>query len=66
MKMAIEQARLSLASEEFPVGAVLVKNNEIIGRFFNRDRELGYLAHPEMLLLLEQDRLKPNFSREET
>lgn len=62
MKLAIDQARLSLEKKEFPVGAVLVKNNEVIGTAFNRDRELGYLAHAEMLLLLEADHKKPKFS----
>lgn len=62
MKLAIAQAHLSLERKEFPVGAVLVKNNEVIGSAFNRDRELGYLAHAEILLLLEEDKKKPKFS----
>jgi tRNA(adenine34) deaminase len=62
MKLAIDQARLSLDRREFPVGAILVRNNEVIGTAFNRDRELGYLAHAEMLLLLEADQKKPKFS----
>ena len=40
MKRAIELAEMSAAEGEVPVGAVIVKDNEIVGEGRNR-RELG-------------------------
>ncbi len=49
MKKAIELARISAAEGEVPVGAVVVKDNEIVGEGRNR-RELGKnaLYHAEI------------------
>lgn len=49
MKRAIELARLSALEGEVPVGAVVVKDNEIVGEGRNR-RELGKnaLYHAEL------------------
>lgn len=52
MQEAIEQARRSLASEDVPVGAVVVHGNRVIGRGCNqRERLQDPTAHAEMLAL---------------
>ena len=52
MRMALEEARLAAAEGEIPVGAVLVKEGEVIARAHNR-READHdpTAHAEMLCL---------------
>ncbi len=52
MRMAIEEARLALAEGEFPVGAVLVRGNNVIARARNaRERLSDPTAHAEVLAL---------------
>ncbi len=49
MKKALELARLSAQEGEVPVGAVVVRNGEIIGRGRNRRETAGNaLAHAEL------------------
>lgn len=49
MREALELARLSALDGEVPVGAVVVRDGEIIGRGRNRREQLGNaLAHAEM------------------
>ena len=52
MQLALEEARLAAAEGEIPVGAVIVKDGEIIARAHNR-RENDYdpTAHAEMLCM---------------
>ena len=52
MQMALEEARLAAAEGEIPVGAVIVKDGEIIAQAHNR-RENDYdpTAHAEMLCM---------------
>jgi len=52
MKLALEQARLAEEAEEVPVGAVVVKNGEVIGRGFNRMiTDSDPTAHAEIMAL---------------
>ena len=52
MHLALEEARIAAAEGEIPVGAVLVKNGEVIARAHNR-RENDYdpTAHAEVLCM---------------
>jgi tRNA(adenine34) deaminase len=52
MQLALEQARLGAAAGEVPVGAVLVKNNELIGSGFNQPISIcDPTAHAEVVAL---------------
>ena len=52
MQKALEQARIAFAEDEIPVGAVLVKGDELILRDHNRTRQLANpLAHAENLII---------------
>ncbi len=52
MKMALKQAELAFAADEGPIGAVVVANNQIIGKGFNQVETLNDpTAHAEMLAI---------------
>lgn len=52
MRKALEEARLSAAEDEIPVGAVLVCNDRLILADHNRTRQLSDpLAHAEKLII---------------
>ena len=54
MSKALEEAKQALAEDEIPVGAVLVKNDQLIIADHNRTRETqNPLAHAELLILQE-------------
>lgn len=58
MRMALEEARFAAAEGETPVGAVLVKDGEIIAKAHNRrENDHDPTAHAEMLCLREGARL---------
>ena len=51
MNYALEQARLALQEDEVPIGAVLVKDNEIVVADHNRTRQINNnLAHAASFL----------------
>lgn len=51
---AIKEAELALQEDEIPVGAVLVKNNQIVAKNHNRTKQLNNpLAHAEKLVIEE-------------
>ena len=52
MRLAIEQAKLAAQLGEIPVGAVVVKDDQVIGRGYNR-REIdsSATAHAEVLAI---------------
>ena len=54
MRLAIEEARIAAAEGEIPVGAVLVKDNQVIAKAHNR-READHdpTAHAELLCMRE-------------
>ncbi|MBF9143855.1 nucleoside deaminase [Hymenobacter sp. BT439] len=52
MQQALVEAEKALAAEEIPIGAVVVFNNQIIGRGYNQTERLrDVTAHAEMLAL---------------
>ncbi|KAM0677314.1 tRNA(adenine34) deaminase [Binucleata daphniae] len=52
MKAALEEAKKALVSKEFPIGCVIVRNNEIIAKDHNQTNILSNpLAHAEILCL---------------
>jgi len=52
MKVAIEEAKQAYIEDEVPIGAVLVKDNKIISRNHNKNRQLiDPTAHAEILVL---------------
>jgi tRNA(adenine34) deaminase len=52
MREAIEEAKKAEALREVPIGAVIVKNNEIIGRGHNlRESTLDPTAHAEIIAI---------------
>ena len=54
MDLAIEQAKLALLIDEVPVGAVIVKDGEVIGAGYNRrETDKSALAHAEILAINE-------------
>ncbi|UHA75278.1 tRNA adenosine(34) deaminase TadA [Paenibacillus sp. 481] len=54
MRFAIEEAKQAEAIGEVPIGAIVVHNNEIIGRGYNlRETTLDSTAHAEMIAIRE-------------
>jgi tRNA(adenine34) deaminase len=52
MQVALEEARSAFSENEVPIGAVLVKNNQIVAREHNRTRQMrNNLAHAEKLVI---------------
>ena len=52
MRLAIEQAQIAASLGEIPVGAIVVKDGQVIGRGYNR-REVDFsaTAHAEVLAI---------------
>lgn len=49
MKEALKQARIAMRAGEVPIGCVIVRNDEIIGRGYNKRRKEGsVLGHAEI------------------
>lgn len=58
MNFAIEEAKLASIRGEVPVGAIIVKDNEIIARAGNRTRELNDVtAHAEILAIRQASQI---------
>ena len=58
MRLALEEARKAFDAGEVPVGAVLVREGEVVCRAHNRREQLhDPTAHAEMLCLREGSRL---------
>ncbi len=58
MKKAIEEARKAEALGEVPIGAVVVRDGEIIGRGYNlRETTMDSTAHAEMVAIREASAL---------
>ena len=52
MKLAIDEAVKAYSHKEIPIGAIIVKENRIIGRGFNQKESLGDpTAHAEMIAI---------------
>jgi tRNA(adenine34) deaminase len=62
MRMAIEQAQLAAQSGEVPVGAVLVRDGQVISKAFNKPiANHDPSAHAEMLALREAALAEENY-----
>lgn len=67
MEQALIEARRGGAMGEVPVGAVLVRQDQVIGRGYNMREVYGDpLAHAEMLAIREAARLIGDWRLEET
>ena len=54
MKLALELAKESLKTEDVPVGTVIVKKGEVIGKGYNRrEKDNDPTAHAEILAIKE-------------
>ena len=54
MRMALEEARAAMAAGEIPVGAVIVRGDELISRAHNRcERDGNATAHAECLAITQ-------------
>ena len=54
MRLALDEALKALERSDVPIGAIAVRNGEIIGRGFNaRERDQDPTAHAEMIALRE-------------
>ena len=52
MAMAIEEAKKAAGIEEVPIGAVIIKNGEVVGRGFNRiETEQDPTCHAEIIAI---------------
>ncbi len=61
MRAAIGEAKVAAAVNEIPVGAVVVKNGEIIGAGLNRSiQDADPTAHAEIIAIRAAPRL-PNY-----
>jgi tRNA(adenine34) deaminase len=57
MKQAIAEAELALKKSEVPIGAVIVMNNQIVGRGHNvRETAFDATGHAEMMAIRDANR----------
>ncbi|AND80102.1 tRNA adenosine(34) deaminase TadA [Streptococcus pantholopis] len=62
MQEALKEARLSLAKEDIPIGCVIVKKGEIIGRGHNAREELNQaVMHAEIMAINAANRHEGNW-----
>ena len=71
MKAAITQARKAYAIDEVPIGCVIVQNDKIIARGYNRrNADKTVLSHAEVTSIKrackKEKRKKDNFSAKKT
>jgi tRNA(adenine34) deaminase len=67
MKIAVEEARACAEAGEVPIGAVLVRRDEVLARGGNRTiRDCDPTAHAEIVLLREGARKLGNYRLTET
>ncbi len=62
MQAALKEARAAFQEGEVPVGAVIVKNGQILARAHNRvEQQKNATAHAELLAIAEASRLVDNW-----
>jgi tRNA(adenine34) deaminase len=67
MKMALEEAKKASRGGEVPVGAVLLKNDQVIAQDHNRCMELNDpTAHAEILVLRKGGKILKNYRLKDT
>lgn len=66
MCLAIEEAKKAEAINEVPIGAIVVKNNEVIGRGYNlREHTQNSTSHAELIAIQKANQTLNNFRLEE-
>ena len=61
MKEALKEAEISLGKEEIPIGCVIVKDGEIIGRGHNAREELNQaIMHAEIMAINQANKVVIN------
>ena len=54
MELALEEARLAYQEDEVPIGAVIVRNGEVLARDHNRkERDQNAMHHAEVMVIQE-------------
>ena len=67
MKQALAEAEKSLEKDEIPIGCVIVKDGQIIGRGHNAREELNQaIMHAEVMAIQEANRVEGNWRLLET
>ncbi|HEM4265222.1 TPA: tRNA adenosine(34) deaminase TadA [Streptococcus suis] len=62
MTQALQEARKSLEKDEIPIGCVIVKDGEIIGRGHNAREELNQaIMHAEVMAIQEANNVEGNW-----
>jgi tRNA(adenine34) deaminase len=62
MKLALDEARVAAEAEEVPVGAIVVRDGQILARGNNRTiRDCDPTAHAEIIALREAARAAENY-----
>lgn len=62
MREALKEAQKSLAKEEIPIGCIIVKDGQIIGRGHNAREELNQaIMHAEIMAINEANRHEGNW-----
>ena len=62
MSQALEEAKKSLDKEEIPIGCVIVKHGQIIGRGHNAREELNQaIMHAEIMAIQEANQVEGNW-----
>ncbi|NQJ71935.1 tRNA adenosine(34) deaminase TadA [Streptococcus suis] len=62
MNQALAEAKKSLEKDEIPIGCVIVKDGEIIGRGHNAREELNQaIMHAEVMAIQEANRVEGNW-----
>lgn len=62
MRAALDEARLAMAAGEVPIGAIVVRGGEIVGRGFNRPiTAVDPTAHAEIVALRDAARAVGNY-----
>lgn len=58
MNKALDQAKIAFSKDEVPVGAIVVQNNKIIAKAYNkREESNSSIAHAELLAINEACKL---------
>lgn len=62
MREALKEAQKSLAKEEIPIGCVIVKNSQVIGRGHNAREELNQaIMHAEIMAINQANQAEGNW-----
>lgn len=62
MQMAIEEAKKAFDHNEVPIGAVIVKDNTVIAKSFNKkEKKQNAICHAEILAIIEASKKISNW-----